>query len=283
MKINRVSVCITIFNEKEETVKNLLSSLNSQTLRPDEIIVIDAKDYNNCSRSKGRNIAIKKARNKIIAITDAGCIPHKNWLEKITKPFTDNKVDVVAGGYKMVYKNSFEKAESVFLGVKERDMDSDFMPSARSMAFTKNIWKKARGFPESLNDTAEDTLFNLNLVRLNAKFKVAKDAIVDWQMPETILEFAKKIRNYAKGDAKSGIWWHPIKKWKTHNIKILTIYLRYILFLIFPWLIIFYLIFAFNKAGLWGIILQVISDFSVMLGFVSGILKLKPVTLHLMK
>ena len=35
----RISVCITIYNEKKETIKKLLDALNTQTLKPDEIII----------------------------------------------------------------------------------------------------------------------------------------------------------------------------------------------------------------------------------------------------
>lgn len=288
----KISVCVTIFNEPQESVDKLLNALNNQTLKPDEIIVIDAKDYNNCSRSKGRNIAIKKAKNEIIAITDAGCIPHREWLEEIVKPFkiataSPRNDTVVAGSYRMIARNSFEKAEAVFLGVKERDMKLDFMPSARSMAFTKTIWKKAGGFPENLNDTAEDSVFNINLINAGAKFVVAKKAIVDWYMPSSIHDFGFKIYGYAKGDAESGIWWHPVKKWQTHNLKILTIFARYILafiFLVFGFYRILwgfigiYLLFAFKKAGLWGICLQFISDLASMSGFLSGVMRVKSIS-----
>ena len=276
----KVSVCVTIFNEPQETVNKLLNALKNQTLKPDEIIVINAKYYNNCSRSEGRNIAIKKAKNEIIAITDAGCIPRKDWLQKLTNPFNKENIDVVSGFYNMIARNNFEKAEAVFLGVSEKNIDSDFLPSARSMAFTKTIWKKAGRFPESLNDTAEDTIFNLNLLNIGAKFVVAKNAIVDWYMPNNVFLFAKKIKNYAKGDSRSGVWWHPVKKWQTHNIKVLTIFLRYIfgavLFFVnsflFAMYIAFYALYALRKAGLWGICLQFISDFSCIIGFSHGIL-----------
>ena len=79
----KVSVCVTTKNEREETIKKLFDALNNQTLKPNEIIIIDAKDYDNCSRSIGRNIAIKKAKNEIIALTDVGCLPKKDWLEKL--------------------------------------------------------------------------------------------------------------------------------------------------------------------------------------------------------
>lgn len=284
----KVSVCITIFNEKEETVTKLLDALNNQTLKPDEVIVIDAKDYNNCSRSKGRNIAIKKARNEIIAITDAGCVPHKDWLRNLTihlggdlrSPSEESRT-VVAGGYRMIAKNSFQKAESIFLGVDPKNMDENFMPSARSMAFTKTIWKKAGGFPEELDNTAEDTVFNLRLFKVGGKFTVATDAAVDWQMPRTIYDFGLKIYGYAKGDAESGIWWHPVKQLKTHNLKVLTIFGRYFLafvlleigyWYLFVYICI-YLSFAYRKAGLWGIILQFVSDFACIIGFTHGLLQ----------
>lgn len=276
----KVSVCVTIFNETKETIKKLLDALNKQTLKPDEIIIIDAKDYDNCSRSKGRNIAIGKARNEIIAITDAGCVPHGEWLANLTVHLGGAKAhprgvlaDVVAGSYKMTARNNFEKAESVFLGVKQEDINSDFLPSARSMAFTKSIWKKAGGFPENLDGTAEDTVFNIKFLNAGVKFVVAKKAIVDWHMPSSIREFSLKIFNYARGDAQSGIWWHPVKKWRTHNLKILTIFLRYILFVLYPWLTFLYIIFAFYKAGVYGILLQFISDFGCIIGFSHGLLQ----------
>lgn len=298
----KVSVCITTFNESRERFNKLLDALNKQTLKPDEVIVADAtlntnyqesfiKQYSKLnlqfinkagiSRSVGRNIAIKKAKNEIIAITDVGCTPHNDWLEKITNPFKKDGIDVVSGGYKMVAKNNFENAESVFLGVKQGNMNGDFMPSARSMAFTKSMWKKAGGFPEDLKDTAEDTVFNLNLLKAGAKFVTAKTAVVDWEMPESISKFYLKIKNYAHGDAQSGIWWHPVKKWQTHNIKVLSIILRYLVLVIsyfasqplFWLLAICYLLFAFKKAGLWGILLQLTSDFACIIGFSHGILQ----------
>jgi len=36
-----VSVCITTFNESEERVKKLLDVLNNQTVKPNEIIIIE--------------------------------------------------------------------------------------------------------------------------------------------------------------------------------------------------------------------------------------------------
>ena len=295
----KVSVCVTTKNESEETIKKLLDALNHQSLKPDEIIIIDAKDYNNCSRSEGRNLAIKKARNEIIVITDAGCVPRKDWLKNLTVHIGGAKAhplgvlaDVVAGGYKMIAKNSFQKAMRFYLGVSPRKFDKNFMPSARSMAFTKTIWKKAGGFPEKLSGAAEDTLFNVNLIKAGAKFVTAKNAVVEWGMPTTIFNFFVKdgffflIFNYAVGDGQAGIWWHPVKRFQSHNIKILSIYPRYIIgllllvlsfkFSVFALLlyilITLYLLYSYKKAGIYGPILQLVSDIAVMTGFIRGIM-----------
>lgn len=289
----KVSVCITTFNEKKEDIQKLLDALNKQTLKSDEIILIDAKDYNNCSRAEGRNIAIKKSKNEIIATTDVGCVPRKDWLEKLVEPFkiassqTPRNDTVVAGFYTMKYENNLQKAMRVFLGILPKNFDNNFMPSARSMAFTKTIWKKAGGFPESLKNTAEDTLFNVNLIKAGAVFTRVKNAIVEWGTPTTIFIFYFLFFNYAMGDAQSGIWWHPVKGFQSHNIKILSIYLRYAIglllfvlsfkfsaFTLYLYILItLYLLYAIHKAGLWGLALQPVSDFAVMAGFARGIIK----------
>jgi len=113
-------------------------------------------------------------------------------------------------------------------------------------------------------------------------------------MPKSLTEIAKKTFLYAKGDAQSGIWRHPSKGLASHNIKVFSIIARYLAGLIalffalkktylFPILIIFlllYCLWSFRKvylkvsdwkAGLWGIAIQFVSDFSVMAGFVSGL------------
>lgn len=298
--MEKVSVCVTSFREKEKDIKALLLALSKQTLKPDEIIITDvsnsklqtlnSKQYTNLkyinykqqiSRAKGRNKAIRMAKNEIIAVTDIGCVPRKDWLERIVKPFRNKKVNVVAGYYKMTYENSFQKAMRVFLGILPEKFDKNYMPSARSMAFTKKIWKKSGGFPEKLGNTAEDTLFNVNLINANAKFSRVKSAVVEWGTAKTILNFYFKIFNYARGDAESGIFWHPVKRFQSHNIKILLIYLRYIVgfWLLIKSLPLFFLyavtysLYAVSKAGLWGLVLQPVSDFAVIAGFLRGIIK----------
>jgi glycosyltransferase involved in cell wall biosynthesis len=310
----KVSVVCTVLNE-EKSIIALLDSLGKQKTKAGEIIIVDGGSTDRtieivqhylkrdrtikllvekCSRAKGRNFGIDIARNQIIAIIDAGCIADTEWLKKITQPFTDKDIDIVAGFYKMIAKNSFQRAASIFLGVFPNKFDIGYQPSARSMAFRKSIWEKLGGFPESMDDTAEDTLFNYKAIKEGVKISRMKNAVVEWGMPRNIKEFFKKIFSYAKGDAKTKIWFYPGKGIKSHNIKSLLVIIRYLLGIfivyfsiinkVFPTLpiilLIFYSFWAFSKVyqenknilpSLWGIILQYVSDVGVICGFINGL------------
>jgi glycosyltransferase involved in cell wall biosynthesis len=310
-----ISICITTLNE-EESIGRLLDSLLGQTKKPAEIVIVDGGSTDKtveiinhyqkrfgkinllkekCSRAKGRNLGVEIAKGEIIAMTDAGCIARDNWLEEITESFKHNEIDVAAGFYHMTGSSPVSRAMQVFLGVTPSKFNINFLPSTRSIAFRKNIWEKVGGFPETQNGTAEDTVFNLKLVKSEAKIARVKNAVVEWGMPETIKEFFYKIYEYARGDAKSKVWYFPGKGLTSHNIKVLYIILRYLvaitlLFLslkfayLFPILIIIfflYLIWSFRKVylefgdyriAICGPILQISSDIAVMYGFIKGII-----------
>src|SRR3990167_9539320 len=117
----KISVITTVLNEASN-VHLLLDSLLSQNLKPDEIIVVDGgstdktveiiRDYKKKNKiirlikkkssiAKGRNIAVMKARFNIIVQIDGGCVARIDWLQKITAPFEEEEVKVVAGFYEM--------------------------------------------------------------------------------------------------------------------------------------------------------------------------------------
>ena len=314
----KISVCITVLNE-EGSIGKLLESLLKQTKKPDEIIVIDASSADNTVRiinhwqkkdkriklliekgniAHGRNTSIDLAKNEIVALTDAGCIARMDWLEKISEPFKNEKIRIVAGFYVMEATNSFQEALNVYNGVPPERFDiNSFIPSARSVAFRKKVWEEIGGFKESLSNAGEDTRFFYEAIRKSIRIVRVREAVVVWEETKrmTFNESVRKFRRYAIGDAQTGIWWHPGKRGGSHNIKISAIFIRYftgfiLLLLSFKYFTLFYLICILSalyfvwpvwkwkdviknwKARVWLPVIQITSDFAVMSGFLTGLL-----------
>jgi len=227
----KVSLICTVLNEKS-SLKRLMESISAQTRMPDEVVIVDggssdgsaevireyAKRLNikvyvvqGVNIAQGRNIAIRNASHEVIASTDAGCELDRNWLENIVEPFEENpSVDVVAGVYLPKDVNgAFERsvAELCYPRVENIKCE-EFLPSSRSIAFKKEAWKRARGYPEWLQ-TAEDTVFDLQLKREGCKFVLARTAVAFWSIPNNLGNLLLKFFRYGRGDAEAGRYAMP--------------------------------------------------------------------------
>jgi len=219
---SKVSLISTVLNE-EDNIKEFIESILKQTKIPDEFIIVDGgstdrtykilRDYSEkygwikvyqvkgASIGKGRNFAIEKAKNEIIAVTDAGCLIDEKWLEEITKPLIEGRAEVVVGNYLPWYRNDFEYILGKVI-IKDGSKLSPSRASSRSIAFLKKCWKKIGGYPENFS-FGEDTNFNLKIF---PKFKIAyaPNAIVYWKMRPTIKEVFKQFYRYGRGDRAYG-------------------------------------------------------------------------------
>ncbi|MBI3070132.1 MAG: glycosyltransferase [Candidatus Levybacteria bacterium] len=303
---------ITTVLEEEEAIDAFLDSLLKQTKQPKELIVVDAgsrdltvkkiKSFQKthptimiriiivkrANRARGRNEAIKNAKGDIIVCCDVGCSLDKNWLKNITEPFKDPKIDVVAGYYKPITNNIFEKCLAAYTCVMPDRLDpKNFLPSSRSIAFKKIAWQKVGGYPENL-DTCEDLVFAKKLKKAGFKFKIRKDAIVYWRQRKNLKEAALQFYRYAEGDGKA-LYIRPQTPFlflryligggllviflASKSLFILyTIYL--ILFLYLLWSVGKNFRYVRNHKAIFILpILQFTSDFAVMLGFLKGLSK----------
>lgn len=290
----KISLIITAKNESE-SISRLLDSIAKQTRRPDEIIISDANSTDqtwavaraygmdqltllgvgNVNRAVGRNQAIEAAKYEHILITDAGCRLKETWVEEMAKGFEN--AQVVAGFYEGEYANIFEQCELPYVLVMPDKIDTKhFLPATRSMGITKTAWKKAGKFNEKFR-YAEDYEFARRIAKLGMTIQVVPSAIVYWRPRKNLQTFARMIYEHAYGDGYS----------KTFRPKVLTIYLRYALLATVgmyygPWImvpVLAYVGYAIQKnyryvkhpkALVYLPLLQVVSDFAVMWGTLSG-------------
>lgn len=222
----KFSIVITVRNEVGN-IQAVVEGLMGQSLSPDEIVIVDGmstdgtterlRDYEkqgkirllieDCNIARGRNLGVAMARNAWIAVTDAGCRIHPDWLSSIAQCLTSHPgTDVIAGNYSFEIHSKFEEASVLATDSPDRETSDSarYYPSSRSIAFSKEAWQAAKGYPEWLY-AAEDTLFNIRLRQLGFKFEFCKASIVSWRPRTSIRSFFRQYFNYALGNGRVGI------------------------------------------------------------------------------
>ncbi len=288
------SVVVTVFNE-ENSIIALLDTLINQSTPPIEIIVVDAGSDDHTkeliankittspvqirlfhkpglNRSQGRNYGIEQAKSEYIAVTDAGCEADSRWLEELSSGF-DETHTVVAGYYLPIIHKPIQQIYAAYVATSPAYFREDtFLPSSRSLAFTHSAWKSVGGYPEELN-TCEDLIFAKRL-KQSGKMAVNRQALVYWHLANGIKDFYHQILGYARGDVEAG--------YRPHIIKIISVWIRYVLFLSFPLLFFLYLLYPVikhrdvlkhNHEALALPLVQVICDWGIMVGSLQGLFK----------
>lgn len=291
-----ISVVVTVKND-EAGVKRLLEDLDKQTVKPDEVIIVRSEEYGNCTRGRGRNIGIKMAKNEFIAVTDVGCRPSREWLEKIDGQMVrmaemarkaerlKGQAVVVAGWYRAVTETPWQKVFLPYLVPRKRFYRPDprlrlqndtinYLPASRSIAFTKKAWDLIGGYPEDPVSGGEDLKFADNLYQ-NSEINIIFEptALVDWPAPLTLVEFIKDMTKHTRGNFEAGYWPHIIRN--------LSVVGRWAIMAVWPWVIPVYLIiaglykgraFGYKGPALWMIMVKVAADAAVVYGVIIGII-----------
>lgn len=291
----KISFITTVLNEAK-TIQALLDSIQTQTKKPEEVIIVDAGSADQTcrlikahplknklslrliqkaglNRSQARNLAVSQAKHGIIAVSDAGCWLDPDWLKRLTEPFQNSSVGAVAGYYQPETKTVFQTCISPFVAVMaDRLNPKTYLPSSRSLAFRKSAWALAGRYPEKLN-YCEDLVFASEL-KLKTNLAVRPDAIVYWSMVKNLPQFYTQIFHYASGDIQA--------RYRPHLKKIISVFIRYLVFAGLPPLFLLYLLVPVIKhyhhvnhplAIFYLPLLQITSDIGIMLGSLYGLFK----------
>jgi polysaccharide pyruvyl transferase CsaB len=225
-----VSLVATMKNESR-TIERWFESLQSQTRLPDEVIVVDGGssdggreilgelarsselnirivDAPASNIAEGRNAAIRLAAHETIAVTDVGCVLREGWLGRMMSALeADPAIQVVAGGYE-AWRGSMAARviAELFVPSMTEVRPQSFIPSSRSIVFTKAMWRRAGGYPEWLTDAAEDTFFALALKQIPARWAFVPGAVVEWMGPGSLREALRTAFRYAAGDGEAALF-----------------------------------------------------------------------------
>jgi glycosyltransferase involved in cell wall biosynthesis len=227
-----VSIVSTVLNEAEE-IPRLIESLLRLDPPAAEIIIVDggSKDgtwewlrdagaanpalkairdetcslkYTRGPVSKGRNVAIAAATTEIIACVDAGCTYAPGWLAALTGPIARSETEYTLGGSCLALEDAtvWDLASAPFLGVRTDPDAPNKSCTARSMAFTRDLWRRIGGFPETVL-LSEDTLFDLEARKVTA---VAFPKARAMYHPRNNFRSAcRQLGRYALGDGILGV------------------------------------------------------------------------------
>jgi glycosyltransferase involved in cell wall biosynthesis len=230
-----VSVIATVLNEVEN-IQGLVDSLIRQVPPAAEVVVVDGGSIDGtwerlseaaahqptlrvirdetCSLkftpgpiSKGRNVAIASAHSDLIACADAGCTYAPNWLAELTAPLVSGKANYALGGASLDMNDPtvWDLASAPFFGVKLDETAPTKSCTARSMAFTKDLWRRLGGFPETVF-FGEDTLFDLE-ARQIAPPAFPRRAKALYRPRNSFLTACEQLARYAVSDGILGVRW----------------------------------------------------------------------------
>jgi glycosyltransferase involved in cell wall biosynthesis len=228
-----VSVIATVLNEAENIVR-LVESLTAQVPAAAEIVIVDGGSIDgtwewlreaanrhtslrpirdqSCNLkftpgpiSKGRNVAIAAAASELIACADAGCTYAPNWLAQLTAPLLSGDAEYALGGACLDLSDAtaWDLASAPFFGVKMEANAPTKSCTARSMAFTKSLWRRLGEFPETVF-FGEDTLFDLEARRLTTP-AFPRHAKALYRPRNSFVSACRQMARYAVSDGILGV------------------------------------------------------------------------------
>ena len=218
----KVSLIATVKNASDH-VGEFLDSVRAQTRQPDEFVIVDGGSTDGTveilrSRSevtlieepganiaRGRNVAIQAATHDVIAVSDADCVLSPDWLERILGPI-ERGADVSMGAYRARAGGFLETCLGAVAVPDPDELREDrFMPSSRSVAFRREAYLDAGGYPEWL-ERGEDMYLNHRWRDGGTRMDLAADAVAYWRVRPGLVEHWRQYADYARYDALAGMY-----------------------------------------------------------------------------
>ena len=213
----KISIYIPVFNG-EKTIKKAIDSVLKQTIKFDEIIVVNDKSTDNTLKilktikkikiinnkknvglSKSRNIAIKNCKNNIIANIDADIVLHKKWLEQLVKYLKKGKILMCSGYTKEKFlKNIYNKwrSDRYPLNWGKYDVKNPpFLFGCNSIQY-KFLWKKIKGYNDYFKSAGDDVDYGKKISSYKFQTYYSSKAICYHLQNDSLYSLTNRVWRY---------------------------------------------------------------------------------------
>jgi glycosyltransferase involved in cell wall biosynthesis len=216
----KVSLVATV-RDAAAQIDEFVASVRAQTRPPDEVVVVDGGSIDGtfealdraegvtailepgANIARGRNVAVRAAAHDVVAVTDADCVLAPDWLERLVAPI-EQGAQVSAGAYRPLTSSLWQVCATAHVPDPE-ELRTGWMPSSRSLAFRREAFEDAGGYPEWL-DVGEDMYLNHRWVERGVQLELAPDAVAFWRGRPTLAATWRQYARYAEGDALGGMY-----------------------------------------------------------------------------
>ncbi|ETR68060.1 MAG: family 2 glycosyl transferase [Candidatus Magnetoglobus multicellularis str. Araruama] len=227
----KISIVVPNFLKSEkdkQNIANLLQSIERQTLKPNEVIVIDdcspinftfpetvtvCRLEKNSGPAKARNIGKKLAIEKnsdIIAFTDTDCILSENWISTIAKSFLDFKNFQIFSGdtpaYERNWFGTYHNINGTLNGRQLKNSERLLYGTTANLAITREVAANIDFNERFLIAAGEDIEFCFKANKQEYAIKYIPTMIVyhnygyNCQLTENLKRFREQFKKYGQGE-----------------------------------------------------------------------------------